>query len=391
MPSEGRGGLGEVVGVVAGRVGHGQQLAGTGVLDDHVTAVGLGLGDLVADGLLGGPLDVAVDGQLDVGTGHGRDLAASGGGDAAAAGLGVADLAVLARELLVELRFESAAALAVGADESQYPGGEVPVGVDPLGGRLLEDPGQDVGARAAVALVLQGLLREDGLEVLDLLPDLGGLPVGEHGVAALGGGELLDELVDVLAEDRGEQGGGLLGRVGGLALLGREHFGVGRDVVRVDAGGQGDALAVGDLPALGGDRVLQVAVLLGLGGVRGGVDGLDLEEPGHEEQHDQREPEADEPEPGARAAQAQGAGRAPACGGAAGGGAGAAGRGACAGAAVGPVTGARRTGYAAARRFLGRHCVTCRGWSGAGSGSPGGSPRRGRPGLRAPGARRVRE
>ncbi|CAM5707069.1 hypothetical protein SCALM49S_02069 [Streptomyces californicus] len=208
--------------------------------------------------------------------------------------------------------------------------------------------------------------------------------MGEDGVAALGG-ELLGQLLDVLAEDRGEQGGGLSRGVGRLALLGREELGVGRDVVRVDAGGEGDAPAVGDLAALGGDRVLQVAVLLGLGGVRVGVDGLDLEEPRHEGEHDQGQPEADEPQPGARAAQAQGTRRLAAPGGAARRGARPAGLGARG--AAGRAAGAGRAGYAAARRILGRHCVTCRGSSGAGCPAPRGRPR-GPARARTPRARR---
>lgn len=294
----------------------------------------------------------------------------AGRGDRAAARLCVADLAVLALELLVQLRLQATAALPLGVDESQYPGGEVAVGIDASGGRLLEDSGQHVGPGAALRPVLGRLLREDGLEVLDLLPDLRGLPPGQDRVAALRGGELLRQFGLVLAEDRGEQRRRLLRGVRGLAVLGGEQLGVGGDVVRVDAGGQGDSAAVGDLSALGGDRVLQVPVLLGLGGVRVGVDRLDLEEPDHEGQHDEGQAEADQAQPGARAAQADGLrggtapfrGRRRAPGAAVLG----SGRGPRAPRSARRVAGARGAGYATARRFLGRHCVTCRWWSGRG-------------------------
>lgn len=357
-------GLREVVGVEARGVGHGEDLAGPGVLHDHIAAVRLGLLHLVRDGLLGGPLDVPVDGQLDVGTGDGRHLLGARGGHPAAAGLGVLDLAVLARELLVQLRFEAARALALRVDVAQYPGGQPAVGVDPFGGRLLEDAGQHIGSRSAVRPVLLGLLGEDGLEVLDLLPDLWGLATRQDRVPALRLRQLLRQLPGVDAEDGGEEGRGLLRCVRGLAVLGREHLGVGGDVVRVDADGQSDAAAVGDLAALGGDGVLEVAVLLGLRRVRAGVDGLDLEEPDDEREHDERQRQADQAEPGTRAAEAQRARRRPPRGAAsrdlrrraAGGGPGAA-RAGCG------AAGARGAGDPAARRFLRGHCVTCRDWS----------------------------
>ncbi|WP_256959835.1 peptidoglycan D,D-transpeptidase FtsI family protein [Streptomyces viridochromogenes] len=80
----------------------------------------------------------------------------------------------------------------------------------------------------------------------------------------------------LLAEDRREQGGRLLGAVVDAELLAGEQGGVGRDVVRVDAGREGHAVAVGDAAALGGQGVADVAVLLGLGGVRARVDAYDI-------------------------------------------------------------------------------------------------------------------
>ena len=230
-------------------------------------------------------------------------LAGAGGGHPAAAGLGVGDLAVGAGQLLVQGRLQAAAALALGVDVAQYPGGEVAVRVHPLGAGLVEHAGQHVGAGAALGAVGGGLLGEDLLQVLDLVPDLRGLPAGEHHIAGLGRPELLGELRLALAEQRSEQRGRLLGGVRDLGGLGGEQRGVGGDVVRVDAGGERDAGPVGDLAALGGQRVAGVAVLVGLGGVRAGVDGLHLEQPCDEGQHDQGEPEADQAQPGPVAAE----------------------------------------------------------------------------------------
>ncbi len=294
-------GLRQVVGVEAGRVGHGQDLAGAGVLDDDVTPVRPGLLHLLADRVLRGPLDVAVDGQLDVGAGHGGGLGGPGRRHLAPAGLGVADLAVLPGQLLVQLLLDAAAALAVGVDPAQYPGGQVAVGVHALAAGVREDTGQHVDG-GAVRLRLVG---ERGLQVLDLLPDLRGLPGGEPGVAGVPvrGPQLLDERGLVLAEDRGEQRGGLLRAVGDLQLRAAEHGRVGRDVVRVLADGEGDAVAVGDLAALGGQRVHHVPVLLGPRRVGARVDGLDLEQPHHEGEQHQGQGEADQAQPGPGAAE----------------------------------------------------------------------------------------
>ena len=137
-----------------------------------VAAVRPGLLDLLGDGALGGPLDVPVEGQLDVGAGHGGLLLLPGGGHLAAVGLGVADLAVLAGELLVELLLEAAGALALGVDEADDAGGEVAGRVDPLGVRLVEDPASTSAPSPG------GLGGEGRLEVLDLVPRLRGLLVG---------------------------------------------------------------------------------------------------------------------------------------------------------------------------------------------------------------------
>ena len=129
------------------------------VLHYHVPAVRLGLLHLLGDGVLRGPLDVAVDGQLDVGAGHGGRLGGARGRHLEAAGLGVADLAVLAGQLLVQLLLDAAAALAVGVDPAQYPGGEIAVRIHALAAGDREDAREDVDrarrrSRALAASVL---------------------------------------------------------------------------------------------------------------------------------------------------------------------------------------------------------------------------------------------
>src|SRR5690606_32815734 len=159
--------------------------------------------------------------------------------------------------------------------------------------------------------------------------------------------------------------------VGDVQLGGREHRGVGGDVVGVLAGGEGDAVAVGDLAALGGQHLADVAVLFGLGRVGARVDGLHLHQAHHEGEEDQGQREADQAQPGARAAQLDGlggrAGRSGAAGGAG------AGRRAAGGAPAGGPGGA---GHPAARRFPGghfRHLPGAGEGAGAGAGAPVGT------------------
>lgn len=237
-----------------------------------------------------------------------------GRGHLTAAGLGVLDLAGLARQILVQLLLDTAAALAVGVDPAQYPGGQIAVRVHALAAGVGKDSGDD-----ARRLLPVRLLGQRAFEVLDLLPDLGGLAAGQQDVTRPGGPQLLRDHVGVHAEDRGEQRRGLLGRVprhhrGRRVLDGRgvrrpEHRGVGRDVVRVHAGGERDPAAVRDPAALGREDVLDVPVLFGLGRVRAGVDGLDLEQAYDKGDEDEGEAEADHAQPGAWTAEAQGGGR----------------------------------------------------------------------------------
>ena len=213
---------GDVVGVEAGGAGHGEELTAAGVLDDDIAAVGVGLGDPLADGLLRRPLDVAVEGELYVGAGTGRMLAFAGGGDLPAAGLGVGDLAVLAREFLVQQGLDARAALAVGVDEPEDGGGQFAVGVDALGVLLAVDAGEYVRGLAlllrrvgllALAHRLGRLRGDHALELLDLLPCARCLLPCEEHVAGVLLRQLPGELLLVLAQDGREKGGGQLGGV----------------------------------------------------------------------------------------------------------------------------------------------------------------------------------
>ncbi len=246
-------GVGEVARVEAGRVGYGEDLAGGRVLDDDVAAVRLGLLHLPADGVLGGPLDVAVDGEFHVAAGDGGRLGGTGGGYLAAAGLRVADLAVLAGQGLVQLPLQAAAALAVRADPAEDAGGEVAARVHALAAGVGKDAREDVDH----GLVRLRLLGQRGLQVLDLVPDLRSLPAGEADVAQLPvlRAEHVDQVLLVLADDGREERRRLLGTVADLQLLAGEHRGVGGDVVGVHGAREGDAVAVGDRAALGGQRV----------------------------------------------------------------------------------------------------------------------------------------
>ena len=116
------------------------------------------------------------------------------------------------------MRLDTAAALAVGVDPAEYPGGEVAVRIDPLAAGLLEDAGQHVGAGPpcafGAAFSATTLFRS-----LICVPDLGGLAAGEHGVAGVGFVRSFSASSAASLPRIGrEQRGGLLRGVGGLAL-----------------------------------------------------------------------------------------------------------------------------------------------------------------------------
>ncbi len=272
---------------------HREQLAAARVEHDDGAALRVRRRDGLGDRLLRDELDVPVDGEPHVVAGDRLALGVDAARQPSPAGAElVGRRPVAAGQHVVEGVLQPAEALPVGPDEADDVRGRAAAGVDPLARLLAEDAGDALDRRVGK------------VEVADLPPGLRRHLLRDVREACLAGEPLLqDRRLD--PEHGREQRRGR-GRVGLLRDLGL----VGGDVHRVDRRREGDAVAVGDGPADGGQGDRAQAGLLGLRGVRRRVEALQLHQPRAEQREHDGEHHQGGAQPAWAVAEAQHRGRA---------------------------------------------------------------------------------
>src|SRR5207302_6935100 len=199
--------LAEVVGVVRGVVGPGDDGAGVRVHHQHAAALGLVEGDAGGQRLLRGVLDVRVDGQLQVGAVDGVVAGLAADDDLVPGQVLVAgDRPVPARQQRLVEGFHAVLPGAVVVDEAEQVGRQGRVGVT----------ARQVGA---LAFGLQPDPRQ--VERLEAVGDLLRLPAGDVGELGTGGDQRLHGR-QRLAGGGAQRRGDVLA-LGGADLVGRDH------------------------------------------------------------------------------------------------------------------------------------------------------------------------